>query len=207
MKKTITTTTIIEETTEISKDLHHIRTITNGTETSCRLSYAGSFFKKEVQVLYNPDLELLKVCNPNWGKYNSKETWHWFETPIPSNPQEIDINKIVYSFDYNHSFFDVNLEPIPVVINGDYCEANLHNKYYNLKELQAYLKTHPNVIRCSKIEKIPYYNASENRNNYIEVTILPNKEWITENVRRTIFSVWEEKNPDYLGIRQFLKQK
>lgn len=192
-------TKVIIETTEITDDINHVRTTTNDTQVVCRLDYKGDFFLRRVEVLYNPDLEVLKRTNPNWGEYK------WFKTPIPNNPEDIDINKIVYSYYWEHSFFDVNLEPIPVVIMGDYVEARLSNKYYNLEALKDYLNKHPNVIQCSEILDMPYYSVEKGGNKYLKILVLPEKNWITERIRDDLFNIWRKSCPDYLGLKKFAK--
>lgn len=195
-------TKVETQTTEIHKDLFFVKVITNDREVETSIQYKGDFFEYNVEVLYNPDLELLKKWNPYWGEHEGNKDYSWFKTIIPETPEEIDINKIVYGYKYNHTFYDINLEGIPVVINGDYIEARLSNEVYKLEELKEYFDQHPNVVKCSEILSIPYYNASEERNKYLQVLILPNKEWLSDNTKRCLF---DENGADYLGLKNFLK--
>lgn len=195
-------TKIETQSTEIHKDLFFVKVITNDKEVETSLQYKGDFFEYSVHVLYNPDLELLKKWNPYWGEHGTYNCDSWYETIIPETPEQVDINKIVYGYRYDHTFYDINLEGIPVVINGDYLEARLDNGKYKLKELKEHFDKHPNVVECSEILPIPYYNANKKRNEYLQILVLPSKEWLMDKSKRYLF---DENGPDYLGLKQFLK--
>lgn len=217
LKKTVTTTivkTVIEQYA-LAKDLLYVRTIVNDRDVSNRLEYRGKNINAyHIQPMYNPDLSLLKVWNPFWGENKElglNKDYSWFKFELPENPEDIDIKDVIYVGSASHSFFDINLDPLPVVIRGDYIEASLHNKSYRLKELKEYFDSHPNIVSCSEILEIPYYNADNGRSKYLDVLVLPEKEWLIDmyankKSRREVFtSTYDTSHPDYLNTRQFMK--
>ncbi len=206
--ETFITKTVTEKYT-LSENLLYIRTIVNDKDISNRLEYKGGNINGwPVQPMYKPDLSLLKIWNPFWGENKElglNKDYSWFKFEVPETPEDIDLKDIVYIQNASHTFFDINFEPIPVVIHGDYIEASLDNERYHLKELKQHLDKHPNIVKCSEILGIPGYNSSENRNQYLGVLVYPEKEWLIDlysNGGRmsNIF------NRDYLKINQFLKK-
>lgn len=217
IKKSVTKTITIVENYNLSKTVSYKRTYVNDKLKSNVLHYKGKKHNGyDLHPLWKPDLEVLKKHNPYWGE--SKEFkidgYDWFNQKELPEPSEINLDDIILCQGSTHSFFDLNLDPIPVVVHGDYIDANLNSKNYNLEELKEYFDSHPNVVRCSEILEIPYYNASKtNGKKFLDVLVYPELEWLKDICskkldNRFIFTqIWDHKNPDYLKIRSFLKQK
>ncbi len=215
MKSTKTVTTTIVEEYNISKNLKYVRTIVNDEHVSNKLHYTGkSISKYSITPLWKPDTSMLKVWNPFWGENKELELnkdYNWFNQDGLPEPDDINIEDIIYIERASHTFFDSNLEPLPVVIHGDYIEANLNNKNYYLDKLKEHFKTHPNIVKCSDILNIPYYNAGNSSGTqYLDVLVYPNKEWLKTLYinKKSIYEVFTQrwdKNYDFLEIRQFMK--
>lgn len=216
MKKKITKTVILKEEYELSTEISYVRIITNNKITSNTLVYKGKKVNEYgLSPMYQMDLSILKIWNPFWGenkqlKLNKDYSW-LKEKPLPE-PEEINLNEIIFSQSSNHRFYDINKEPIPVVIQGDYIGANLDNRYYNLEKLKKHFDNHKNIISCSEILDIPYYNRDENRTKYLHVMVYPEKKWLLEldknkiNLRDIFTSTYDKTHPDFLKIRKFQKQ-
>lgn len=203
--------TLIEtHTYHLTDEIKYVKEFVNGKLKEKELRYTGKNLNKySLLPLYNFDLEILKKWNPFWGKdqINGYDGYKALEQKDLPEPEEMDITKLIYCQSSTHEFYDINKEPIPVVEHGNYIEAGLHNVNYNLTRLRQHLLNHPNVVHCSEILDIPYYNCSGGRSQYLDVLILPTKEVLMkqdkENHYDNIFYKPYVKNSDFLKIKQF----
>jgi hypothetical protein len=93
-------------------------------------------------------------------------------------------------FDFNEDFVEY---PIPI----DYMDF-VSNANYDLDEMMKKLKASPYVINSDnlKIERIPYYNASEHKTLHIPFHVLLNKE---------DFQKYQEmRHKNYFGAKKFI---
>ena len=76
-----------------------------------------------------------------------------------------------------HQLFDFNEDFVPYPILIDYMDF-VSNANYDLDEMMRILKESPYVVNADKlkIERIPYYNASENHTLHIPFHVLLTKE-------------------------------
>ncbi len=214
-KTTTTVVTTIKEEWVLSKNLKYVRITQNDEHVSNSLVYTGKDINNySISPIWNPDLEMLKKWNPYWGENKDlslNKEYSWFsQTELPE-PEDINIEDIIYAQSASHSFFDINLEPLPVVLRGDYIEASLNSAKYYLDKLKEHFDSHPNIVYCAKLD-VPFYNAdSDSGSKYLEVLVYPDKEWLKDvyankKSRRDIFtSTWDKSHPDYLQTRQFMK--
>ncbi len=205
-KKTVTETITYHLTDEIK----YVKVITNNKETSRDLYYTGNnLYDYGLKPLYNKDLSILKVHNPYWGKRSGFNDETWFDKVNLPEPEDIDLTKIIFGQSARFAFFTLDKKPIPVVVNGDYIEANLNNHFYDLEKLREYLLKHKNVIKCSEILDIPYYNAGDsNGTKYLSVTIYPNSKILQKGYDNKL----SDKDvvfykPYIIGSEDFLKIK
>lgn len=215
MRKTTKNTITEVITYHLTENIKYDITVINNKEKSRNLRHVGkNIYEYQVQPLYKKDISLLKSWNPFWGK--SKEGidgYKWLEGDKLPEPQDIDINNIILIQRSRQSFYTLNKEPIPVVVHGDYIEANLRSNIYKLKELRDHFLNHPNIISCSEIRDVPYYNNDSGVEKYLDVLVYPEKEWVqylldNEKGRNEIFTPYYNNEAiDFLNIRQFLKPK
>jgi len=217
IKKKITTTITLVEDYILSKNIGYKRTFINDELISNVLYYKGSNINGySLTPLFksNSELEILKVHNPFWGKSEELniDGYTWLEQKELPNPEDINLEDIIFSQGSTHNFFDINFDPIPVVIRGDYIEANLNNAKYDLKKLKDHFDSHPNIVKCSEILDIPYYNSGEDSGTkYLQVLVYPEIEWLKDiyakdkNTRYVFTPYYIDSHPDYLNMRQFLK--
>jgi hypothetical protein len=211
MKVTKKKTTVVTETTtyRLHPNVVLKEVVVNDKQKSRTLEYGGKKVKDGFgdsmyfDPVYNPNLEYLAETNPCWG-WNKKgdEKW-WKGEELPENPEDIDISKIVLACSNDHTFWTVDLEPIPVVVVGDYIDAHIRSKNYNLKKLHEYFSKHKQIKSISKIELIPYYNNDSGREEYFTVNVLPTLKQLKKMGRdKDIFyTPWGKE--DYLGMKQF----
>jgi hypothetical protein len=204
-------TTVVTEITKYK--LHPTitleETFVNGKPNSRKLKRTGKVIKKDgitlhFWLVYDPDLSFLEKTNPFWF-YERKACEQWFKgKELPENPEDIDVSKIVLACSHDHSFYNVDMEPIPVVIGGDYIQGGISSRNYDLEKLHKYLSTHKQVKYISKIEEIPYYNNESGDEKCFEVLVLPTVKQLKEmgNRHDIFYSPWGEKK-DYLGMEKF----
>jgi hypothetical protein len=215
LKKKTKTTVTVEEDYILSKTIGYKRIYTNNKLVSNTLYYKGAKVNGyNVIPMWKPDLDFLKKWNPYWGEYKKtglNKDYSWFNQNLPE-PQDIDIKEIILCQSASHSFFELNLDPIPVVIIGDYIEAGLNNVNYHLKELKTHFETHKNIVECSDILDIPYYNVGKScGSKYLHVIVYPEAKWLKElytnkQSRHNIFTK-SYLESDYLEMLQFAKPK
>jgi hypothetical protein len=201
MKITKTKSTTEKITYHLGNKVTLVETIVDGEQKRRKLKYSGpKLFGYEVSPIYGVDLAVLEKTNPYWGI----DGYSWFETEIPSDPKDIDLSKIIFGQGASHSFFDFNLEPIPVVIKGDYIDARISSRCYDLFALHAHLRACPQVKSISEIQKVPYYNAEYSGEECFEVLVLPTVEQLKEigiSKNEIFYDPWKKK--DYLGMKPF----
>jgi len=204
MKKTTKTTIIKVDTYKLTQDINYIIEYVDGVESYRILKYVGKKLNGyPLSPVYGVDLSILQKTNPFW------DTNCWVEEILPK-PEDIDISKIIYCQTATHLFYDLNKEPIASVFKGDYIEAKLNNKYYDLEKLRKHLLKKPNVVSVSEILNIPYYNSDGGCTKYIEVLVFADSEILKKgsydhSQKNKIFGVpWEKDGEDYLNIKQFL---
>lgn len=215
MKITKKKETVVTETTTYQIHPHVVlrEVVKNGKQTLRELQKVGKNIKSKFGdklsfwPVYNPDLKYLEKTNPFWY-HNKKEDEEWFKgESLPENPSDIDVSKIVFTCPYDHSFWTVDLEPIPVVIHGDYIDAGLRSRNYDLEKLHTHLSKHKQVKNISKIELSPYYNNDSGSERYFECYVLPTVKQLKEmeNPEDIFYKYWNEK--DYLGMKKFWIRK
>ena len=153
--------------------------------------------------IYNPDLTYLEETNPFWY-HNKTKDQEWFKgSPLPENPEDIDVSKIVFMCSSDNSFWTVDIKPIPVVVFGDYIGAGIRSTNFDLVKLHKYFSNHKQVKEISDIQLIPYYNNDSGCETYFEVKVLPTVKQLNELGRKDeLFYVpWNKK--DYLGMKKF----
>lgn len=215
MKVRSNTTTTVTTTNEytLHKNVSLFEVISNGETVSRELIFTKNeeFQKKKpgyyLTPIYDPDLERLKVTNPFWA-YDRELDSKWFEgSKLPSDPKNIDVSKIIFACGYNHSYWTINLQPIPTVIRGDYIDASIRSGRYDLKKLHEYLSKHPQVISITDIEFIPYYNNEYGDEQYFEVVVLPTVEQMkkleSSSLRKNDIFYKPWKKWDALGMKPF----
>lgn len=192
-------------TYHLSGEIKYIKIFENDKEKSRYLKYSGKKHNGyELSPVYKLDLKVLKEFNPFNGKYE------YLKGEQLPEPEEVDINDIIFIQGSTHAFYTIEKKPIPVVFTGSYIDnGNFDNGHYHLKELKSHLENHPNVISCSDIQDIPYYNSEKNRDKHIEVKIYPKVEWLEamyENDQRYFgLSYITDSEEDFLDIKQFKK--
>lgn len=205
MKVTKTKKILENITYHLSKEIKYNINYENSKEVSRGLSYTGKkIYDYPVHAVYCKDLSNLKTKNPFW------EDNVLVANDLP-DPEEVDLNDVILMQYARHALYDVNKNPIPVIERGDYIEAGLHNRKYDLIKLREYFLTHPKVTYVSEILDIPYYNAEDGRKKYLKVHVLPDSDIILESLeknyqlRRLLFNSFVN-GVDYLGIDQFVKK-
>lgn len=183
--------------------------IQNGKMTTRELNKVGKSMKSafgdklDFWPIYNPDLKYLEKSNPFWGYYKQEDEKFFKGKELPENPEDIDVSKIVFTSVYDHTFWTVDLEPIPVVVSGDYIEAGIRSRNYDLEKLHKYLSKHKQVKQISSIELIPYYNNVSGSETFFKVMVLPTKKQLKEmkNRKDIFYKPWEKH--DFLGMKKF----
>lgn len=204
MKQEIIITTRRDEIYHLTEEIHYHKRFENDVEVFKKLVYVGNdeFSKNGLRPIYKEDLSLLKQTNPHWfAPEYEQECRNFFTYNLPDDPNDVNLNNIIYTYSYNHSFFNINKEPIGQVFQGNYIEAELHNKKYKLEELRNYLLTKPEILKLSEIEDIPSYNANKKRNKCIYIQVYIDGETIKKMNEEG--KEWYEIN--YLNMNQFLK--
>ncbi len=210
-KKTVTETI----TYHLTEEVKYIKTITNGKETTRRLVYLGKdLYDYDLKPLYDKDLSILTIHNPCWGEskeFNNEKRYKWFDEVNLPEPEDIDINKIFYVQNSRHAFFTLDKKPIPVVMIGDYIEAHLNNYFYDIEKLRTHLMKHENVVQCSEILDIPYYNREDNKTKFLRVLVYPTSEIIQkgydtkqEGCDIVFHKPYDINSEDFLGIKKFI---
>lgn len=205
VKKTVVTTVVTEYKIHPNVTIEEI--VVNDKPQLRKIVYSGKVIKDKHGCkhhyfgLYDPDLKVLKKTNP-WWQYGVHEKW-FLGSPIPENPEDIDLDKIVFACSYDHSFHTHEMEIIPTVVQGDYL-AGLRSSNYDLDALHEHLSKHEQVVSITDIDYIPYYNNDDGDERYFEVFVLPTLEqWKILKDREDIFyRPWLE-TPDYLGMSKF----
>lgn len=211
MKITKRKTTVVKETTtyKLHPNVALVEVVENGVMKLRNLKYVGKTAKDGFGVsryfnpVYNPNLGYLEETNP-WWYQDRKKSAEWFEGGVlPENPEDIDTSKIVLASGYDHTFWTVDLEPIPVVVFGDYIEACLRSEKYDLEKLHQHLSKHKQVKNITPIEEIPYYNNDSGYEKCFTVMVLPTVGQLKEmkNRKDIFYKPWQKG--DYLGMKQF----
>lgn len=140
----------------------------------------------------------------------------------------VDENWGIVWFDgSSHTLLDSNHDPLPYASSHDYSGSPFSNRYVELNdEFLNFLREHPWVVNKKdlRILDIPYYNAEEGRDRYVQVLIQPDPETYKEmfcfyetkkggghiscQVKDAICSylcLFSSKEKDWFGIRPFLK--
>lgn len=135
--------------------------------------------------------------------------------------------QIIWSCGSSHTLLDDNLDPLPYARPYDYCGTPFSNKYVELNdEFLNFLRQHPWVVNNKDIRilDIPYYNAEEDRDKYVQVVIRPDQETYKEMFKsyETVKGrghvscqvddaicgytcMFNPEEKDWFGIRPFLK--
>lgn len=214
------TTTVTETTTyKLHPNVVLREVVVNGNQTSRELNKCGknvkcAVFRNKIDFwpVYNPDLKYLEESNPFWH-HNKKRDEEFFKgQPLPEDPNDIDVSKIVLTSGYDHTFWNVDMEPIPVVIFGDYIDAGLRSDHYDLEKLHKYFSKHKQVKHITAIEPIPYYNNDSGSEKYFEVKVLPTLKQLKEmassknRVKDIFYKSWGNET-DYLGMKKYYIRK
>jgi hypothetical protein len=198
-------TTVTETVTyHICDNIRYVIVHVNGKEKFRELRYAGGNINGyPVSVGYDRNLSLLEDTNPYW---NYKETGWELSKTLPE-PEDIDIEKIILEQGSTHEFFKANLEPIPVVVSGNYIDAGIRSENYDLEGLHEYFSKHSQVKKITDIELIPYYNNDSGMEKCFEVLVLPSVEQlkVLKNKRDIFYKPWHDT--DYLGMKPFWIRK
>jgi len=205
-------TTVTETITyNIHPNVRIMDVIVNGKASPRQIFKHGKIVKDgdytvDFWPIYDPDLTYLEETNPFW-RHNKTKDSKWFEgNPLPDDVNDIDVSKIVFTSGYDHSFWTVDLEPIPVVFYGDYIDAGIRSGRFDLKKLHKHLSKHKQVKTISEIEMIPWYN-NDGSETYFTITVLPTVKQLKElkkNKQRRgefFYKPWNET--DYLGVKKF----
>jgi hypothetical protein len=187
-------------TYHLGRKINLVETFVDDKLKDRRLQYAGKkHLGYELYPHYGVDWEVLKITNPYWKSHDS------FENKLPENPKDIDVDKILFCQSASHSFFDIDLEPVPVVIAGNYIEAGIRSTRYDLEGLHKHLSNHPQVVSIGEIEEIPYYNNDSGYEKCFEVLVLPTVEQlkIIGIKKQEIFYQPWHKHEDFLGMKPF----
>lgn len=208
MKTTKTKTTTETIKYKLHKNVILEEVIVDGKMQSRKLLYSGKKVKTEYGdsrdfwLVYDPDMSVLKKTNPCW---RNKESEGWFEFVLPENPKDIDVNKIVFASCYDHTFWDINLEQIPVVVMGDYIDARISSRVYDLEKLHKHFSKHKQIVEISEIELVPWYNNDSGHEKCFSCLVLPTAKQLKEmkDSDEIFYRPWGEK--DYLGMKKFYK--
>lgn len=135
----------------------------------------------------------------------------YFVASIPTEDLEKLKNGVIhfefYDYPYNIDENAADNDKVYILVNAHYCtlrdmdekliplpialsEGYLNNKYYDLDKVLEIIKDNPSHFvtvngddaSLIEIEDIPYYNADENRNNFISCKYLPTDEEYNEFV-------------------------
>ena len=143
--------------------------------------------KKEpyfVMLIPTEDLEKLKKGVVHFSNYD-------FPYSVDENTSGIDmVYVLVRTYDFTLRDMDEKLIPLPITLN--YMEGHLDNENYDLDKVLEIIKANPSHFvtvngddaSLIKIDRIPYYNADENRNKFINCKYLPTDEEYNEYVYR-----------------------
>lgn len=196
-RKKSTTETI---TYHLGKKITLVENIKDGKLESRKLKYSGGkHLGYDLHPLYGADWNILKKTNPCWSGND------WFVSQLPEDPKDIDVNKILFCQILSHSFFDIDLNPVPVVIQGEYIESRIRSRYYDLKGLHKHFSNHPQVVSIGEIEKIPYYNNDSGVEKCFECLVLPTVEQlkiIGIDQHAIFYQPWQ-KHEDFLGMKPY----
>jgi hypothetical protein len=200
MKITKTKSTTETITYHLGKKITLIEKFVDDKLKDRRLQYVGKkHLEYELHPYYGVDWGVLKKTNPCWKSDD------WFVNQLPEDPKDIDIDKILFCQWSSHSFFDINLEPVPVVISGDYIEAGIRSTRYDLTGLHKHFSNHPQVVSIGKIKEIPYYNNDSGYEKYFKLLVLPTVEQlkIIGITKQEIFYQPWQKHEDFLGMKPY----
>lgn len=140
--------------------------------------------KKEpytVTTIPSGDLEKLKKGVIHFGNYD-------FPWGIEENLGDDMVYVLVRTYDFTIRDMDEKLIPLPISLN--YIDGSLDNKHYDLDKVLEIIKSNPSRFVTSdggdasliEIKNIPYYNADEDRNKFIDCKYLPTDEEYSEYV-------------------------
>lgn len=214
MKKTVNTLTIRTETFHINEVLRYDIVYHNNKEKNRNLRYLGGRIGDySVVPIYKEDISLLKETNPCWGINGS---YDWLKGDALPEPEALDISKVLLVQMGTHSFYGLDRKYLTYVHHGDYIDAGLRSKYYDLDKLEEYLKNDSRVVKISR-HKIPYYNTDDDdypNEEYLDILVLvPGEVWqkgfdLKLNRTETVFGRHYDDNMfDFLGIKQFVIRK
>lgn len=132
----------------------------------------------------------------------------------------IQSGSFLFMYYSGHMLFDCNKKPLPYAKSYDYISTILNNKYCDLDKLLIHLKEHEWVINKDdiKIEDIPYYNADDEQNQFIRVSIYPSvesyqdlyevykdSEYPSTKMDKFISSINDYTKYDPMGLLPFMK--
>lgn len=210
-KKTVSVVTTTTTKYELLKGVYYVIVDINGIEHKNKFETTLRNNENNIiSICYDIDVERLKKENPFM---TNNRIWNEImkgENALPSL-EDIDLNKIYYCDYSNQIIYDVNWKRIHYPHKIDYISSRITNENFNLVELREYLKNHPNILEVSDILKIPYYNATDSCNKYLEITILPNDSFYDETKgylpKNSLYynlqnSSWTNYDP--LNIKQYM---
>jgi hypothetical protein len=211
MKPRKTKTVLETHTYSLGKKISYVINFKNQKEVSRSLKYSGGkHLGYDLMPVYDPDFSSLEKKNPfytneGWADFTN-EGWADFNVGLlPDNPESLDLAKIVFAQFSTHLLFDINLDPIPVLVLGNYIDAGISSRNYDLKALHAHFSSHPQVKKIGEIELIPYYSNGSGLEKFFEVEVLPTVEQMKVlgiHPRCVFYQPWL-KHPDFLGMKQF----
>jgi hypothetical protein len=203
MKQSKTKTVLETHTYSLGNNISYVIDFKNEKEISRQLKYSGgNHFGYDLLPLYDPDLSSLEKSNP----FHTNKDWDTFNVGVlPNTPESVDLTKIVLAQWSTYLLFDVKLDPIPVLVLGNYIDAQISSRNYDLKGLHAHFSSHPQVKKIGEIELVPSYNNDSGREKFFDVQVLPTVEQmkVLGIDRRGVFYQPWAKHPDFLDMKQF----
>jgi hypothetical protein len=213
----------------VNENLAYLQVMTSTVQPSGKTSVAVEV----INAVKDRDLKVLKQCRPTFVRDSFFE---WIKTNNPfwgyeyhemSDEEILEGNisekNLVWFYSYGHMLFDSNAVPYTLPRRFDYIGSPFSNEHCNLPKLLEYLKGHPWVLNKEdlKIEDIPYYHCSDDKDKYISVTIRPDQETyakiyelektdkffscrIPEHISSYRYLFNRGKHNDWLGIAPFL---
>lgn len=111
-----------------------------------------------------------------FGKIEECEISNPYSYVLENGLEDVEIFFLFY---YNHSVFDFEGNMLPKAIFFDYISGHMDNGHYDLELVFEELKKRNDIDWLTsepKIESIPYYNASRNRNKCLKFVWMPSDE-------------------------------